>query len=108
MHPHQMTLINIPTNKIDQSWKAKEYTLIEGDNPYTIAGDLALNEWAYSDNAVVAVIEDQFEAGLVLEGWEVKSLRAGKLNITESYVLLKKGTDIWSDKKSLFKILEEF
>jgi SsrA-binding protein len=36
-------------------------------------------------------IEEEFEAGLVLEGWEVKSLRAGKLNITESYVLLKKG-----------------
>lgn len=36
-------------------------------------------------------IEETFEAGLVLEGWEVKSLRAGKLNITESYVLLKKG-----------------
>lgn len=36
-------------------------------------------------------IEDQLEAGIVLEGWEVKSLRAGKLNITESYVLLKDG-----------------
>ena len=68
----QMTLINIPTNKIDQSWKAKEYTLIEGDNPYTIAGDLALNEWAYSDNAVVAVIEDQFE--------EVNTLTEGSLS----------------------------
>lgn len=36
-------------------------------------------------------IEDQLEAGIMLEGWEVKSLRAGKLNITESYVLLKDG-----------------
>ena len=34
-------------------------------------------------------IEDQFEAGLVLEGWEVKSLRAGKVQINESYILLK-------------------
>lgn len=34
-------------------------------------------------------IEDQFEAGIMLEGWEVKSLRAGKLNITETYVLMK-------------------
>jgi SsrA-binding protein len=34
-------------------------------------------------------IEDQFEAGIMLEGWEVKSLRAGKLNITESYVIMK-------------------
>ena len=34
-------------------------------------------------------IEDKFEAGLVLEGWEVKSLRAGKVQINESYILLK-------------------
>lgn len=36
-------------------------------------------------------IEERFEAGIVLEGWEVKSLRAGKINLTESYVLLKDG-----------------
>lgn len=36
-------------------------------------------------------IEDRFEAGLVLEGWEVKSLRAGKVQLSESYVLLKDG-----------------
>ena len=34
-------------------------------------------------------IEDRFEAGLVLEGWEVKSLRAGKVQLNESYILLK-------------------
>ncbi|KKA44362.1 MULTISPECIES: SsrA-binding protein SmpB [Salinivibrio] len=36
-------------------------------------------------------IEDDFEAGLELQGWEVKALRAGKANISESYVLLKDG-----------------
>jgi SsrA-binding protein len=36
-------------------------------------------------------IEETFEAGLVLEGWEVKSLRAGRINLTDSYVLLKDG-----------------
>ena len=34
-------------------------------------------------------IEERYEAGLSLEGWEVKSLRAGKINLTESYVTLK-------------------
>jgi SsrA-binding protein len=34
-------------------------------------------------------IEDTYEAGLVLEGWEIKSLRAGKAQIGESYILLK-------------------
>lgn len=36
-------------------------------------------------------IENDMEAGLSLQGWEVKSLRAGKANISESYVLLKDG-----------------
>ena len=34
-------------------------------------------------------IEDRFEAGLSLEGWEVKSLRAGSAQLTEAYVNLK-------------------
>ncbi len=36
-------------------------------------------------------IEEEFEAGLALQGWEVKSLRAGKANIGDSYVLLRDG-----------------
>ena len=34
-------------------------------------------------------IEDSFEAGLALEGWEVKSLRAGNAQLTEAYVHVK-------------------
>ena len=36
-------------------------------------------------------LEDRFEAGLALEGWEVKSLRSGRIQIKDSYVLLKDG-----------------
>lgn len=36
-------------------------------------------------------IEQRFEAGLMLEGWEVKSLRAGKGQISESHVIIKRG-----------------
>ncbi|MGM5528504.1 SsrA-binding protein SmpB [Mixta calida] len=36
-------------------------------------------------------IEEEFEAGLALQGWEVKSLRAGKANISDSYILLRDG-----------------
>ncbi|MEX0374383.1 SsrA-binding protein SmpB [Spiribacter pallidus] len=52
------------------------------------------------DSATIAVnkkarfeyfIEDTFEAGLVLRGWEVKSLRAGRINLTEAYVILRNG-----------------
>jgi len=36
-------------------------------------------------------IEEQFEAGLVLLGWEVKSLREGKCQMVDSYVFVKNG-----------------
>lgn len=36
-------------------------------------------------------LTDRFEAGVALQGWEVKSLRAGKAQLTDSYVLLKDG-----------------
>ncbi|EEG86222.1 SsrA-binding protein [Proteus penneri ATCC 35198] len=36
-------------------------------------------------------IEDEIEAGLALQGWEVKSLRAGKANISDSYVVMRDG-----------------
>lgn len=36
-------------------------------------------------------IEEEIEAGLSLQGWEVKSLRAGKANISDSYILLRDG-----------------
>ena len=36
-------------------------------------------------------IEDRYEAGLALEGWEVKSLRAGRAQLKESYVFVRNG-----------------
>ena len=36
-------------------------------------------------------IEDTYEAGVVLQGWEAKSLREGKAQLTESYVFLRAG-----------------
>ena len=36
-------------------------------------------------------LQDSFEAGLVLTGWEVKSLRMGKADLADSYVLMKDG-----------------
>jgi len=36
-------------------------------------------------------IEERHEAGLALEGWEVKAIRAGRANLKESYVVVKQG-----------------
>jgi len=48
---------------------------------------IALNKKARYNFA----IEDTFQAGVALEGWEVKSLREGRVQITESYVHLRNG-----------------
>lgn len=55
--------------------------------PKQPAGTIALNKKAKHDFH----IETSFEAGLVLTGWEVKSLRAGKAQLTDSHVFLKNG-----------------
>ena len=39
-------------------------------------------------------IEERYEAGLVLDGWEVKAIRAGRAQIKEAYVVLKK-EEVW-------------
>jgi SsrA-binding protein len=51
---------------------------------------IAQNKKAFHDY----FIEERFEAGLVLRGWEVKSLRAGKGQLSESYVIVKNG-EVW-------------
>lgn len=51
---------------------------------------IALNRKARHDY----FIEERYEAGLVLEGWEVKSLRAGRVQLNESYCLIKEG-ELW-------------
>ncbi|MGQ3051554.1 MAG: SsrA-binding protein SmpB [Roseateles sp.] len=36
-------------------------------------------------------IEEQFEAGVVLSGWEIKAIRAGQVQLTDGYVMIKNG-----------------
>jgi SsrA-binding protein len=45
------------------------------------------NRKAYHDY----FIEERFEAGLALEGWEVKAIRAGRANLKEAYVVVRNG-----------------
>ncbi|WP_455217476.1 SsrA-binding protein SmpB [Kaarinaea lacus] len=48
---------------------------------------IALNRKARHDY----FIEDKFEAGIVLQGWEVKSLREGRVQLSDAYVFVKDG-----------------
>ncbi len=53
--------------------------------PANAGATIALNKKARHDY----FITDRFETGIVLEGWEVKSLRSGRLQLSDSYVLIK-------------------
>jgi len=48
---------------------------------------ITVNKKAFHDY----FIEEKFEAGIALQGWEVKAIRAGRMNIKESYVIIKGG-----------------
>ena len=50
-------------------------------------GTIALNKRARHEYH----FEDKFEAGLALQGWELKSIRAGRANITEAYAVVRDG-----------------
>ena len=39
-------------------------------------------------------IEERFEAGIALEGWEVKAIRAGRLQLRDAYVIVR-GAELW-------------
>jgi SsrA-binding protein len=48
---------------------------------------IAQNKKAFHDY----FIEEKYEAGIVLEGWEVKAIRDGRVNLKESYVVIMQG-----------------
>jgi SsrA-binding protein len=50
-------------------------------------GTIALNKRARHEYH----LEDRFEAGMALQGWELKAIRAGRANITESYAVVRSG-----------------
>jgi len=62
---------------------AKNSKTVKGAGSSTIAS----NKKARHDY----FIEERFEGGLALQGWEVKSLRAGKVQLVDSYVFIKDG-----------------
>ncbi len=57
----EVTLINVEKNKVDHWGNSKTYTTINADNPFDIANEIALNDWSFSNNAVIAVIQEEYE-----------------------------------------------
>jgi SsrA-binding protein len=58
-----------------------------GDGGKSVGKTIALNKAARHEYH----LEDRFEAGVALQGWELKAIRAGRLGIGESYALVKNG-----------------
>jgi len=61
---------------------AKKKSAVKGSS-----STIALNKKARHDY----FLEERFEAGLALQGWEVKSLREGRVQLTESYIIIQNG-----------------
>jgi len=69
-------------NKLEEVIMGKKSKAKKSDD-----NSIALNRKARHDY----FIEQSYEAGLMLEGWEVKSIRQGRANLAESYVIVKRG-----------------
>lgn len=61
---------------------------------------IAVNRKAHHEFAM----EDHYEAGLVLQGWEIKSIRDGRVQLDQSYVMLKNG-EAWLFGSSITPLL---
>jgi SsrA-binding protein len=64
---------------------AKKSTAKDSGSPRQTT--ISLNKRARHEYA----LEDRFEAGIALQGWELKAIRAGRANITESYAIIRGG-----------------
>ena len=84
----QMTLINIDENKINKKeWDSKDYKIIKSDNIYKIAEEIALQDWSYANNAVVAVIDEYKDFNEKTSGTIKGSIDIDKNIKTESFTV---------------------
>jgi hypothetical protein len=56
----QITLINVEKQQLDDTWKAKNISMIQGTDTYGIASKIALGNWEYADEVVLAVIQENY------------------------------------------------
>ena len=72
---------------VNYSVKIKSSNIMSKKKTKTPSNNIAQNKRARFDY----FIEDRIEAGIALMGWEVKSIRAGKVQLTDTYVFFKDG-----------------
>jgi len=57
----KLTTINVDKGDLESSWTSKEQTQIDGEDPFQITSEIVLDEWSYSDEVIIAVIEEDYE-----------------------------------------------
>lgn len=77
-------------NDSEQVYFAPARAFVMAKKKKTPSNQIAVNRKVRHDYS----IEENFEAGLSLMGWEVKSLRAGRISMAESYILVK-DNELW-------------
>lgn len=103
----EITLINVDKKDLEATWKTDEYNTIKGENPYDIASDLALHDWSYSDEVVIAVIQDETDQNHVtIENSVQGSLGSGNINTDTSFSLEQ--TNSLNPTFYDFKVSEEY
>ncbi len=81
---------NSPSKKADATSSGKS----KDNRPVKVSSKQAAAATRIADNKKAMFnyhIEERFEAGMVLEGWEVKSVREGKVQLTDGYVVIRNG-----------------
>ena len=101
----QITLLNVPKGKAIQ-WAAKEYVTIQENDPYAMANTIALQDWSYSDDAVIAVIEEEYEQPkTITEGTVTGTLHSASID-EETYQIEPPTVGIGSTYQE-FDIIDE-
>jgi len=57
----KLTTINVEESELESTWNARKHKSIKSNDPYKIASEIALDEWSYSNRAVLSVIEKDYE-----------------------------------------------
>ncbi|PNX51947.1 MAG: hypothetical protein BV456_01300 [Thermoplasmata archaeon M8B2D] len=57
----KLTAINVDKDNLEDDWNSKDTVFINSNDPFDVASKIALNDWSYANNAVIAVIEENYE-----------------------------------------------
>jgi len=82
--PEELELINVPSNEVPEG-NENLTTSFTGNDPYSMSAELALYHWEYSEEAVIAVVDEYPESGEIVNGQLTGTIPALPLKEEEFY-----------------------